>query len=715
MSVNIQINTFSLQSSSIITSSFLHDGSPEKELGTLNIARQDGLKLVSTRFKPKQFTLAGRIKGNTQQELENNIDLFKRFVMNEVNASLDFEYAGSFRRFIVDCVSVSIDRSHYHLTFAPYSAVFTVLDPPFGKKIINLGNQLAVEETLSVQQITTSVYQTTITLDGSADPAPMIDFVIDTVGNLDEIQFKNNTTNQQINIGTAWGAGDRITINTEDRFVQRGGSDIDFTGIFPEFALGINEVKTSFIQAATLNQSQTDYDSDSIIYLSAPIEEGQTFTPSSTANYNKIQVLLRQGDVSAQGANETFTNTTYKDAVNTTANWDTVVRAGLLPFTGATSTDQTGGGFDITMNFGRSSYGISLPTSVSGSESEQVFKPARQGYLTRFSPWIGKTGTPSDAVIARIYKVINTSPLILGDLLATSTNTFSGAGLGAGFTQKDFDFTEVYLEIDTSYLFQLDRTGADSDTDYYQASAGAGSTAYSRGAAFIKQGDSRVEIIDMDMTFTQYSKGFNTSNNIIVSKGFDTQLTSNTFTGFSITKSDHGGSVVTEFSDSADNSTFGGWTSDIVTLSRRYIRFRLTLTGTATITPVVNNLFVGWRGKIKARLWNTSAGLPSTQIEEIIIAFDSLGSTYSLIDLNFTSVSLSSGTVYAVSLFPVVPATGQMVWAYKNSNAYSAGKRVRKPTGIWLGVDVDYVFYLYKTASPTWSIDEKITYVQRFL
>lgn len=82
------------------------------------------------------------------------------------------------------------------------------------------------------------------------------------------------------------------------------------------------------------------------------------------------------------------------------------------------------------------------------------------------------------------------------------------------------------------------------------------------------------------------------TGDIVQSLGYDTACTSVIYAATNVTKTTPGGTTVTtEYSDSADNVVFGSWTTDITSLNKRYVRFRLTLaTADVSITPSVSSL-----------------------------------------------------------------------------------------------------------------------------
>lgn len=713
--VKAQINDFSLQSSSVVSSRLLHDDSPNQSLNLLNVSRRDGQKLISSQFQPKTITIVGQLKGSNQTDLDKNIDTFKRSV-NVTQGNLDISMAGGFRRYVVALQSVIIERASYNLTFVPFSVSFSVYDPPFARNVLSLGGGLVVEQTLSVEGIAVASYETTITFDGSADPKPRFTAVIDTPGTLGDISLKNETTGDQITVGTAWVAGDQLVVDTENQTVVRTGQSIDFDGIFPEFELGANKILLSLIDTGALNASQTDFDSDAA--MDNNIEEGQTFQPTATTNYSQIAVLLKKNvDQGTISITESFDLTTNKDGANTTGNWDTTNGIATLALSAdVTDQSQTSNISPIPHFFGQFSF---LPNYWAQSFVPSVTAPLSKIVLNLF-----KVGTPTDNVVVELRPDGGSNTFQPSSVVTESVNV-AGGGLGTSSgvaTTISFSGTN-YLTSGTTYWIVVHRSGAEDSSNYFkidetdESSSSvdyypAGVDVFSLDGSPNSWSAGGVE----DLIFTEKYKSFNTSNNIIQSLGYDTGNTTNQFISSNVNVDNNGGSIVTEYSDSANNSSFGSWTSDITTLNRRYIRFRVTITGAVTYSPIVRDVTMTYAGQLQATLWNTSAGLPTTAIETITLNYSQVSLSYSEVLLTFTPRTLTSGTTYAVSILPI--GFGITVsWGYKNTDAYASGQRVRRiGRGFWVAQSTnDMYFKLFKALAGGWAVDAKIDYTQRFL
>lgn len=83
------------------------------------------------------------------------------------------------------------------------------------------------------------------------------------------------------------------------------------------------------------------------------------------------------------------------------------------------------------------------------------------------------------------------------------------------------------------------------------------------------------------------------------SKAYDTGTTRPIFTGYSADQALAGGTATYQFSDSSDGGTFGAWTGDITTLTKRYIRWKVTLQGAnTTVPPQVRSMTIKYRSVV---------------------------------------------------------------------------------------------------------------------
>lgn len=265
-----------------IISTLNHDSAPTRSNKYLEITEEDGEVLVSSLYSSKGISIEGIIKGTTQENLEINIDKFKREVCG-INITLSMTYAGRTREYNVDVKDVIVTREHHNITFAPFSMTLIAADPPFAVDDTMEGLTSVTRMEL-VQEFITAVFS------GTAEPKPTIKMTVDTAGSLSAISFKNKRTDTSLSVTTAWADSDVLEIDTANKSVQRNTGNIEFEGIFPQFNLGENEMQITFTSSTQINQQNTDYNVYTNIYGNR--YRAQSFQVSTATTYNQIDLLL---------------------------------------------------------------------------------------------------------------------------------------------------------------------------------------------------------------------------------------------------------------------------------------------------------------------------------------------------------------------------------------------------------------------------------------
>ncbi len=178
---------------------------------------------------------------------------------------------------------------------------------------------------------------------------------------------------------------------------------------------------------------------------------------------------------------------------------------------------------------------------------------------------------------------INATGSVVANGGAGGSSTLGGAG-GGGSGGTIF-LQGLYGVVATNNLTALGGAGGTTTPSGTGEQGGAGG-AGSDGAIRIDKGNFATNSITgtINPANSNNDLDFSTAGPyIIISKGYDTRGNTNVFSGY--TASDYtaaGDTLLYEFSDSADNSTWSGWTTDVTSLSQRYIRFRVTITNTNT-------------------------------------------------------------------------------------------------------------------------------------
>lgn len=284
MAISITLDSTNINSGNYTIKAINHE-SVNVSVNAMEIAREDGVKVISTNIKEKEITIDGVIKGSSISDFETNLDSFRQLI-NVSSGTLDIEYAGTTRRYNVVLANFSLIRDYYNVTFAKYSAKFIVP--------ASVGEDTTVTETLSVQALTETTSSWDLSFAGSAEPRPTITYVIDTAGNLGTINLTNNTTGTQIEIGTTWANGDQVSIDTLNRQVTKNSSNVDFDGVFPRFEIGSNLISSSFSSSSGVAASNTSETSTSYVGSGTtdPARIAQSFSAPETTTYDQLDFFI---------------------------------------------------------------------------------------------------------------------------------------------------------------------------------------------------------------------------------------------------------------------------------------------------------------------------------------------------------------------------------------------------------------------------------------
>lgn len=393
------------------------------------------------------------------------------------------------------------------------------------------------------------------------------------------------------------------------------------------------------------NQSQKKFETEMANFKGMNNTQHPTLlplnTPSNLQNsYFQDGILTKRngytkfGTSVSSGITETFDTTTYKDTTGgvTTANWDTVNSVLKL-----TLSSELNGGYNPW-------YSISdlMPMSVGRYEKlGQSFKCIESGYLSSIKVKLIKHLSPTGNMVAKIFthSGVYGSTSVPGTLLATSDILDVSTVSSAGVSEYIFTFTTTnpLLLNNSYYVFGLEYSGGDLNNyinviyksgNFYNGNASQGTSSY-------------VANNSIDLYFYTYVKQY-LSPEVGQSLPYDTGTVSPTYQ-INNSYSLNGGSIVFEYSSSANGSTgWDAWTTDITTLSKRYIRWRATITGSNTSTPTVETITITYSGKsiVSSHSW-TKPGTTEKYLFEVadtnLYMYDSVDGDYKIIKANLTT------------------------------------------------------------------------------
>ncbi len=229
MSTNITFDGFDLQNSSIISSRAQHTQYPDRVIDTQRRSRENDFKIQGNYFVLKRIFVEGILKNSVANDLRDDIDDMKKNLTGE-DKNLDIDYGGGTRRYVATVEKLEVEEQSFHITFVKYRVTF--LCHAFGQGTTELTRELT--------GIRSSTMDSEATIAGTAINLPVVRVTVVAETNMVRIKFINTTTNEYIEVETAYNATDVLNINCDTKAVTLNDDPIDFAGVFPTFIAGTN-------------------------------------------------------------------------------------------------------------------------------------------------------------------------------------------------------------------------------------------------------------------------------------------------------------------------------------------------------------------------------------------------------------------------------------------------------------------------------------------
>ena len=227
--MNITLDSISLMTSPYRVKKMTVEDVENREISVMGLARQRGGLLLNAELKPKKFTLIGAITGTDQADLDDNIDTFKELITRR-SKDLDMTYGSGTRRYIVTASKINIPREHYHIDYCPFEVEF----------IAPAGVGYDTTETTETQTgITDLTKNDAITIAGSAPPDVKLTLTFTAENAITSLDFLAN--GNKITLTAAFTSTDVVVFDAENMKVTLNGTEVAYTGIFPEFFIGSND------------------------------------------------------------------------------------------------------------------------------------------------------------------------------------------------------------------------------------------------------------------------------------------------------------------------------------------------------------------------------------------------------------------------------------------------------------------------------------------
>lgn len=235
----------------ILTSNITYRHLSQKDIITREDTIRDSFDIVDVRYSRKIITVTGWLISNSMANLRTLRDNF----MNNLRPSegdLTIDYGSSTLVYKATIQSIDVPEEFWHITQLPFTITF--LCEPFGKA--------ALLSPTAWTTIGTGATDKTPSITGTYKAKSTITITVVTETDMTIFKWDNVTTGDWIQVEPSGGFnnGDVIVINCENETVTLNGSNQDFTGVFPNFDPGINNITiTNTATACNLTVSYTYY------------------------------------------------------------------------------------------------------------------------------------------------------------------------------------------------------------------------------------------------------------------------------------------------------------------------------------------------------------------------------------------------------------------------------------------------------------------------
>lgn len=230
----VVFNSYELALTNGILIQDINESGHVRQINRTDIARDDGFIHDSDYLREKIIPIRGLIKKDTQVELEAFLDTFKQKLYAS-QGNLDITRTGmTGRRYIATLMNmdkVFQRREKYHITICPFDLEF----------LCKFGHDRTY--TLEAKQIITSPDTHTFDNDGSFTARPIIIVVFNAASSITQLNVKNDTNSDEMQIVRTWSAGDSLVIDGENYTVEVNGTAVDFSGVFPKLDVGSNTLR----------------------------------------------------------------------------------------------------------------------------------------------------------------------------------------------------------------------------------------------------------------------------------------------------------------------------------------------------------------------------------------------------------------------------------------------------------------------------------------
>lgn len=206
---------------------------PSREININKLARRDKSIITSSEYSQKEIPVKFEVCGGDRSKTELVLAKMKGLVQAQ-NQPLVVSQGGID---IVYTATMSEFNIEWNGAMAYVEVLFLASDP--------IGTSDLSVTAVNQSGITTSVKSATVLFEGSTKNYPIIVVTINSLtdGANKSVVLENSLTNQGIKITRDWASGDVLVIDSNLMTVTVNGINTDFTGMFPEFPSGSQQVQ----------------------------------------------------------------------------------------------------------------------------------------------------------------------------------------------------------------------------------------------------------------------------------------------------------------------------------------------------------------------------------------------------------------------------------------------------------------------------------------
>jgi len=222
---------------------------PNRDIKIYKLARRSKSIITSSEFTQKNIPVYMDVCSGGRQETEGTVTYLKSLVQAQ-NGTMTVLEGGDEVQYIATLNEFNIVWNGNN---AYCSLTFLASDP--------IGFLTTPETLFSIIGITTAYASATFNVDGSATAEARIDVTLSSVtgGTGKEVTIYNARTNQGITIAGNFNSGDIISIDSRELTITVNGVNKDFTGLFPTFSPGVQQVAyTDSFTARTVDITATN-------------------------------------------------------------------------------------------------------------------------------------------------------------------------------------------------------------------------------------------------------------------------------------------------------------------------------------------------------------------------------------------------------------------------------------------------------------------------